>query len=86
MGFFAAAVFMLGVLPILLKAKEDQVYLYLNRDIHHLTIKNHKHRRICKLDHQLSRTCGHTMLINYHDDGIIDDDNRDNNDHRRIFR
>ena len=29
MGFFAAAVFMLGVLPILLKAKEDQVYLYL---------------------------------------------------------
>ena len=57
-----------------------------NSDIHHLTIKNHKHRRICKLDHQLSRTCGHTMLINYHDDGIIDDDNRDNNDHRRIFR
>ena len=86
MGFFAAAVFMLGVLPILLKAKEDQVYLYFNRDIHHLTIKNHKHRRICKLDHQLLRTCDHTMMINYHDDNIIDDNIRVYNDHHLIFR
>ena len=83
MGLFAAAVFMLGVLPILLKAKEDQVYLYLtvisiillSRIVNIVEFQN------------LSRRCDHIMLFNYHIDGIIDDESRDDNDdHRRIFR